>query len=410
VNGSTGGNLAAIFAATEQKDSIIIGRNSHKSIYHAAELRQLSVSYTYPRVSEQGIILGTPLEEYRRAIAEHPEAKAVVVTSPTYEGMIEPLEEIVALAHAHHMAVIVDGAHGAHLGFHSYFPASPLAAKPDIVVMSLHKTLPALTQTGVLHYLGQRDASGNTLISREKIEKYLSVFQTSSPSYVLMASICQCARFLQQEEKAFADYAERLQDFYRKAQGLCHLQVRLQPGQDPSKIVIETGGTGITGQELLERLHQDYELELEMASFSYALAMTSVMDTEEGMQRLWEALKEIDGELTEKQAAAENGLGQDSNHVEMSLDLSALYAPAVKVMETYEAAERPMEAVSGEESIGRIAAKEVALYPPGVPVLLPGERIGKEQITLLRQAQETGLAITGIQEGEGGQWAKFFVL
>jgi arginine/lysine/ornithine decarboxylase len=210
-----------------------------------------------------------------------------------------------------------------------------------------------------------------------------------------MASICQCARFLQQEEKAFADYARRLQDFYQKAQGLCRLQVHLQPGQDPSKIVIKTGGTGITGQELLERLHKDYELELEMASFSYALVMTSVMDTAEGMQRLWEALKEIDGELTEKQAGA---------------DLSALYAPAVKVMETYEAAERPMEAVSGEESIGRIAAKEVALYPPGVPVLLPGERISKEQITLLRQAQETGLAITGIQEGEGGQWARFFVL
>ena len=140
-----------------------MGRGSHKSIYHATWLRQCQIVYTYPKVSPIGMIEGTPVAEYEQAIKDHPDAGAIVVTSPTYEGMIEPLDEIVALAHARGIPVIVDAAHGAHLGFDPYFPKSPLESGADLVIMSLHKTLPALTQTAVLH------VNENSLVSERQI-------------------------------------------------------------------------------------------------------------------------------------------------------------------------------------------------------------------------------------------------
>ena len=151
VGGSTCGNLTAVFSALPQKGCILMGRGSHKSIYHAAWLRQCRIVYTYPKVGQIGMIEGTSIAEYEQALQVNPDIGAIVVTSPTYEGMIEPLDEIVALAHARGIPVIVDAAHGAHLGFDPYFPKSPLESGADLVIMSLHKTLPALTQTAVLH-------------------------------------------------------------------------------------------------------------------------------------------------------------------------------------------------------------------------------------------------------------------
>lgn len=403
INGSTGGNLAAIFAATRQRDTIIIGRNCHKSVYHGAELRELTLVYTYPEISPEGIILGTPLEEYEKAIRLHPKAKALVVTSPTYEGVTEPLEEIVALAHAHHMAVIIDAAHGAHLGFDSYFPPSPLRSGADLVVMSFHKTLPALTQTGVLHYKPVPDETGKPLVARERVEKYLSVFQTSSPSYVLMASVSRCIRYLQENPSAFLSYGVLLRDFYKKAEDWKYFRIFQREGQDPSKIVIDTSSTHMSGYELQKRLREEYHLELEMSSFCFGLAMTSIMDTPEGMERLYQSLDKLEQE--EEALQSKDGRcswGESKAPTEKRLcftdrtDLKMLYAPGESVMELWEAAARETEAVPFLSAAGRIAAREVTLYPPGIPVLVPGERIMEEKLFLLRKAREQGLTITGL--------------
>ncbi len=378
VGGSTCGNLTAVFSALPQKGCIIMGRGSHKSIYHAAWLRQCQIVYTYPKVSPIGMIEGTSVAEYEQAIKDHPDAGAIVVTSPTYEGMIEPLDEIVALAHARGIPVIVDAAHGAHLGFDPYFPKPPLESGADLVIMSLHKTLPALTQTAVLH------VNENSLVSEKQIETYVDVFETSSPSYVLMASICQCIRFLEEEKAAFGAYASRLQNFYEKCQSLEKISVRLFEGQDPGKIVIDVSKTRLSGHALEEILLQKYHLVLEMSSFSYGLAMTSVMDSQEGFARLFEALKEIDQEASAKEEDGSEQMGQ------------TLYGRGQKVMEYHEAMEKEKEVCPLDQAEGRIAAASLAIYPPGVPLIVPGERIDQERIDLLTLAKKQGLTVTGL--------------
>lgn len=377
VNGSTVGNLAAIYSATTQGGSIIVGRNCHKSVYHGVELRQLKVCYTNPTVSSRGIILGTPIEEYKRAIEECPHAQAVVVTSPTYEGMVEPLDEIVKMAHEHHMAVIVDAAHGAHFPFHKEFPDSPLESGADIVVMSLHKTLPALTQTALLHI--HKDSQ----IKEDVVQRYLSMFETSSPSYVLLVSVGKCLDFLEQREEAFSSYVDKLKEFYAGCEQLQHLSVVCQPHQDMGKIIINTGGADISGYELQKRLREEDGIELEMASFYYGLAMSSVMDTREGFRRLLQGLIRIDASCQTRQRDG--------------FMMADLYQAPRKEMELHEAAAMDKEICSWEEALGKVAGDMISLYPPGVPLLVPGEIITERSRQILKQAMEEGLQVTGLR-------------
>lgn len=383
VNGSTVGNLAAIYSATTQGGTIIMGRNCHKSVYHGVQLRQLKVCYTNPTVLSQGMILGTPMEEYRRAIAQYPEAQAIVVTSPTYEGMVEPLNEIVTLAHEHQMAVIVDAAHGAHFPFHKDFPDSPLESGADIVVMSLHKTLPALTQTALLH------VHKNSMVREDEVSNYLSIFETSSPSYVLLASIGKCLDFLEHSGDAFDAYVDKLKNFYVGCEQLKHLAVTCQPRQDMGKIVIDTSGADINGYQLMERLRKEDEIELEMSSFHYGLAMSSVMDSQDGFDRLLHALLRIDSTCGKCQS---DGFLVDD-----------LYYAREKTMELHEAVALPKLVCSLREAKGKVAGQMVSLYPPGVPVLVPGEIITERGLQILKKAIKQGLQVTGLKDMATGE-------
>lgn len=383
VNGSTVGNLAAIYSATKQGGSIIMGRNCHKSVYHAAQIRQLSVCYTNPSVSPMGMILKTDMEEYHRAISSCPEATAIVVTSPTYEGMVEDLDRIVELAHKHKMAVIVDAAHGAHFPFHRQFPESPLASGADIVIMSLHKTLPALTQTALLH------VNKDSVICEEEIANYLSVFETSSPSYVLLSSIGKCLDFLEHSGQAFADYVDKLDKFYEDCKQLKYISLEHRTGQDKGKLVFDTRKGNISGYELMERLRLEDAIELEMASFHYGLAMSSVMDCQEGFDRLLQGLLRIDAdcEQSRKEDICVNGI----------------YDTGEKAMEMYEAIDREKELISLKNAAGRVAGDMVSLYPPGVPVLVPGEIISQRSIEILELAIRQGLQVNGLKEMTEGE-------
>lgn len=385
VNGSTSGNLTAIFSATDWGDEIIIGRNCHKSVYHAAELRRLKVWYTKPEVDEKGMVTGTPMAEYERAIRLHPKAKAVVITSPTYEGMTEPVKAVAELAHKNGMLLIVDGAHGAHLGFHPYFPKSPLELGADMVIMSLHKTLPSMTQTAVLHI--NKDAK----VESWKVKKYEAMFQSSSPSYVLMYSIARCIGFLEQGESEFDVYKNNLESFYEDCEKLKHIKVECKKGQDPGKLVLDTTKANISGYQLQQRLRESYGIELEMASFYYALAMTSVMDTEEGFFRLKNALFEIDATCQKREGAL--------------VALGDCYYIGEKREELFIAAEQPRVVCPLCEAVGKIAGGMISIYPPAVPLLVPGEIIEKEMIQMILQAREAGLTINGLERQKDGREA-----
>ncbi|MBO6155690.1 MAG: aminotransferase class V-fold PLP-dependent enzyme [Lachnospiraceae bacterium] len=390
VNGSSCGNICGIFDACNCNDKIIIGRNAHKSVYHGAILRRLQVAYVTPQVTEENVATIVGVAGYRQVMDENPDAKAIMVTSPTYEGFVEPLQEIVELAHSRKMAVIVDAAHGAHLGFHSYFPENPVESGADYVIMSLHKTLPAMTQTAVIHVNA----------SETRIEDYLHMFQTSSPSYVLMGSVSKCMNFLEEKPDIFEEYAKKLEEFYRNTRDLKALSIWPVSGdeniclaRDPSKIVIGCNGY-ITGPQLAKTLRQDYKIETEMSSFDYVLAMTSVMDTEEGFHRLNEALHELD-----KTFITEKGLKNVDRSQQQPKSRGIVYGK--KVMEMYEAKDRQIQQIAiddMENVLGKVCGSIVAIYPPGIPICVPGEEIGSAQLNLIKDAMAAGLTVTGLAE------------
>lgn len=386
VNGSTVGILAAISATTEKGDKILMARNSHKSVYNAVFLRELTAAYLYPQITHEGIQSAITPEEVEKALEENPDAKAVLITSPTYDGVVSDIGKIAELAHGKGIPLIVDEAHGAHLGFSEGFPKSALQMGADIVIQSMHKTLPALTQSALLHI-------GSGRVNRENVQKYLSIYQTSSPSYVLMSSMDFCNRLLKTKGKElFEAYEMRMEEFRGEMKSLRHLRLLtkeelLRQGAydvDMSKLLIYTGKSRISGEELSGILRERYQLELEMASAYYALAMTSIMDEEEAYRRLAKALKEIDTEMS------------PGHPKDVKSCMEALYGKKDVVCPVFEAEKKPKKSLLLSEAEGETAADYVYLYPPGIPVLVPGERIERELLAALEESRKKQLNLCGL--------------
>lgn len=405
VNGSTCGILAAIAAAVKPGEKILMARNSHKSAYHAVILNQLEPVYLYPEeVPEFQIPGGIEPEQVERALLEHPEIRAVFVTSPTYEGIVSDIQGIAATAHRHGAALIVDEAHGAHLPFGdgNYFPDGALQEGADLVIQSLHKTLPSLTQTAILHLKSQ-------ILDAKKVEQYLSVYQSSSPSYILIASMENCVRYMAEKGAGeMARYGARLRELREKLAKLKHFRLLKEEicgaagvyGYDPSKLVLFPDF--MTGTRLAEVLRTEYHLEAEMSSGRYALLMTSFMDTEEGFSRLERALLELDARVESvglkdaKQGRQEPFSGAQSNQKPNQENDLENYPQQMCL--PWQAWHGDGMLVPLEEAEGRAARTCVTIYPPGVPMLMPGEQIGTREIARIREDWKLGLTVEGICE------------
>ena len=295
VNGSTVGLLAGIGAHASRGDKILITRNCHRSVENAAALFGLSPIYVRPETDvSSGVLCSVDPGAVDEALAKNPDTKLVVVTSPSYEGVVSDIHAIAGVVHRRGIPLLVDSAHGAHLGFSPNFPAGPVRAGADVVVMSLHKTLPALTQCSLLHICGG-------YANAAKVKRLLSVLQTSSPSYVLMASIDHCLRLLiSDSDRLFNEYEQKLEQFAAQIRPLKNLWVLSKTphaffGLDPGKIVIITKNTALSGAELANVLRGKYKIEPELACDRYVIAMTSVCDSAGGFSQLAEALLAIDG-------------------------------------------------------------------------------------------------------------------
>lgn len=393
VNGSTVGILAGISAAVKKKDTILMARNCHKSVYHAVILNELNPIYIYPQYEDTyGIAGGISPERIEEMLISHPEIKLVVVTSPTYEGLISDIHSISEICHRHQVPLMVDEAHGAHLGFDESFPNGSISCGADLVIHSIHKTLPAFTQTAIMHVNGK-------LISKERVEQFLGMYETSSPSYVLLAGIDQCISLLEpKKQELFKTYKKRLRYFYERTADFKHLSVmrpeRYQDSNqkkhgiyamDPSKILISVKNTNITGRELALRLQKEFRIQLEMSSFTYGLAMTSICDTEDGIQRLIDALHEIDQTLED---------GKKETY-EISEFLERSYLPA----EAFYMEQRKVELFQAKDLI---AGENIMIYPPGVPIVVAGEKITDSIISTIKEAMAEGLEVLGIHEDEKG--------
>ena len=399
INGSTAGIMAAIGAHAKHGEKILLARNCHISAYNAMTLFGLSPVYILPETeNEIGIAGSIDPMSVKSVLESNPDIKLIVITSPTYEGIISDVASIAAIAHESCVPVLVDSAHGAHLGFSGGFPESAVKAGADLVVMSLHKTLPALTQCALLHICSER-ADAN------EVARLLSVFQTSSPSYVLLASIDSCLRLLVSEgSRLFREYEDRLNRFSREVAFLEKLSIfpmsneNTQPAfpafyeRDPSKIVIATNKTMLNGSMLSDQLRFEHRIEIEMACAEYALAMTSICDTREGFARLAEALLEID-----KQAQyAGNGDGGSS--------LPMMPKPGKLALP--ESLEKPGEAIKGNgrfipigEALGFMSLEYVWAYPPGIPIIVPGELINADIVAYIEGLMRAGI-VPKSQQGE----------
>lgn len=340
-NGSTSGILSTIRALCKDNKNILIQRSSHKSVYNACELNSLSVSYINIVTGEQLAISDIDYEDLEEKLKDK-NYQALVLTSPSYEGYLLDLKRIYKLCRENKTKLILDMAHGSHLPLTSLYDNSF-----DVAITSFHKNLSALTPSAAVLI--------NDMEYFDEIKRNMAIFQTSSPSYVILQSIDEMIGRFESFENLYKDLENNIDDLYRLK--LDHLELVDNPSKDRTKILISTKNTNISGSDL-ERLLREDKIEIEMAYPDYALLISTIFDTKEGFDRLKKSLRRIDGLLEEKNKS-------------YSLDL---HVPQKK-FEIFEAINYKKKYVKVENSLGQIAGEFVYAYPPGSPIIAPGEII-----------------------------------
>ena len=375
VNGSTGALLAAIRGATRRGDKILMARHCHKAVYHAVELCGLEPVYLLPPVAE-GLSGPISPEMVRAALAAEPDVRLVVYPSPTYDGILSDTAGICAAAHEKGVPVLVDEAHGAHLGLWEGFPQNAMQQGADLAVASLHKLLPSLTQTAILHV-------GGGLVPLPEVERQTGIFQSSSPSYLLLASMDACVGFLETEgPAAFAAWGRRLKEVREGLQGLQHLRLVTGPyPMDPAKLVVSTRHSALNGVELKEQLRETYKIELEMALDHYAVAMTGLGSDDAMPGRLSQALLALDAAAgPAPEAPPEAKPRPPLPPQRMKLEDAARQGGGFTFL---------------YDGMGKISGEYIWAYPPGIPLITPGEEITVEVVETVEQLYRAGVKLIG---------------
>ncbi|WP_010279455.1 aminotransferase class I/II-fold pyridoxal phosphate-dependent enzyme [Paenibacillus senegalensis] len=396
VNGSTVGNLALILSVCQRNDLVLVQRNVHKSILHGLMLAGAQSVFLPPQIDPTtGIAAGVSLKVVEQALLKYPEARAVILTNPNYYGMGNDLNGISELVHSYGKPLIVDEAHGAHFGFHPELPGSALSMGADAVVQSTHKMLSALTMGSMLHIQGER-------IDREKTAALLAMLQSSSPSYPIMASLDLCRASLENHgEQLFAAGLRRSKAIKEKISTDMPWFSLVQEEKaseaydyiDPFKITIRDATGTLNGYELQQQL-EDKECLAEMADPDYALLVCSYATSSADTDHLFQALKDITSKFDlrkkEKAETAANNVRPSYFPpiiTPVSFDMSMLsQAPSLKQAKTL------------QEAVGWRSAESIIPYPPGIPVIYPGEVITEELIAYLNVMIKTGARFQGEQK------------
>lgn len=367
VNGTTVGNLAMILSVCDTGDTILIQRNCHKSVFHAVDLAGAEPVYLAPDIDE---IMHVPthvsLDTIKEALKAYPNAKGLVLTNPTYYGHSADLTEIISEAHQYGIPVLVDEAHGAHFVLGKPFPASALQMGADIVVQSAHKTLPAMTMGSYLHL-------NNNKIERNRVADYLNRLQSSSPSYPIMASLDLARAYVQHmiEEQKLSDVLQHIQLIKQTFDSLAYAEAVEPANQrittDPLKLTIRSkcGHSGFTLQKIFERVN----IFTELADENQVLLVLPLG----GKQRIdSETIKKIDHEI-EKTPSDQMNVSAEWE----AQPITVMPYPK-KVLNTLQ-----KEYVGFDKAAGRLNAEDVIPYPPGIPMIMAGERITRESVQKL---------------------------
>ena len=392
VNGSTAALLAAVSATVPRNGQILVARNCHKAVYHALYLRNLIPTYVYPQMDPKWWINGgISSDKVERALAENPEIKAVLLTSPTYDGVVSDIEKIAEIVHRYEIPLIVDEAHGAHFHFSNYFPTSAAELGADLVIQSFHKTLPSMTQTAVLHNCSDR-------VDSRLIRRFMGIYQSSSPSYILMASMDACMEKMSSDgNEMFREFTKILEKARRRLSECKYIRL-VSPeigtagvfDYDRSKLLFSTRYASMTGSELAQILLEKYHIQVEMETEHYVLALAAVGDSGEGFERLCQAIEEINQEEAQKK--------KEKRETEEPKAGRTAYTSLSQFMSITEAMESESEIRKLEESVGWISAEFGYLYPPGIPLIVPGEQITGQFIRNMRIYMEEGLYLQGLED------------
>lgn len=425
VNGSTVGNLAMILATLERGEQVLVQRNSHKSVFHALTLVEAEAILLEPAVCPTfQVPLGLELETVQEALKLYPRAKALILTSPNYYGMITPdLQQIITFAHEKGCVVLIDEAHGAHFGQEEALPRSAMQVGADASVQSTHKMLSSMTMTSMLHVQGER-------IDRTEIEYYLHTLQSSSPSYPLLASL-DVARLQLQQLRA-QDWLEMIQQTIQLRHSLVQLRsytvsnVGLDEGKqqytsDPFKLIIQPRW-GLSGYQLQERL-EEHGIYVELADPLNVLLALPLWAQHSWGTRLVQALVDIakdseygipianrgEGVLMEGANKSSRALfhskavGQTRPKKENSTEANAIKAALphrwsknkIKTLQMRKYKRKELEEISMEQAEGRRIAEQILPYPPGIPLCLPNELITAELISEIKMLQQQGAYFQG---------------
>lgn len=378
VNGSTSGNQAMIFSCFDEGDKIIVERNCHRSIMNAIILRKLVPIYINNKINSK---YNAPLsidEEYCiDLINNNADAKGIIITYPNYYGICVNLKLIIEEAHKNGMHTIVDSAHGAHFGVYDKLPESAVELGADMVVTSSHKTLPSFTQTGYLHV--------NRLNLIEKAEFYVSVFSSTSPSYMLMCSMDYARYYLEtrgkQDYKKLVELCEKYRDRINKIQGMHVIEINDLSGQakniDITRFVINLR-EGYNAELFMQYLRKK-RIQVEMCDNQNLILILSPFNKEKDFELLYSVLKNCKLE----------------NYKNKFYNLFNTELPEIKFM-PYEVLGKDTELIELEKSENKICAEAVVPYPPGVPIIMPGEVISKQIIGMAQYYLRNNNSILGI--------------
>jgi len=393
VNGTTGGILAAVSAMARPGDKILMQRDCHRSVFHAAALNRLEPVYMRPQFCPStGRKLSVAAKQVEQALALEKNIKLVVLTYPAYDGVCSDLEAIAQAVHSKGAALLVDSAHGAHLGFSDLFPKSPLACGADVVVQSTHKTLPAFTQGSILHINSDR-------VDSERMARMLAVYQSSSPSYLLMAGIESAVDIMEKEggfllERLHGEieaFAERLRS--ETGIGLSTREGFLEDtgfDLDQSKLLLDFSDAGISGFRVMEILRKKYEIYAEMAGLKSLLLLSGVGNSQNDFARALSALEAIWGDKSIPRKSLSQGEYSYRIPEMAMLPGQALYKKVRKV---------PLM-----DAQGMISGGYIMPYPPGIPLVCPGERIPMETIDHLTELKGQGT------DNSGSEWENIDII
>lgn len=398
VNGSTSGNMAMIFSSFNEGDKIIVERNCHRSIFNAIIMRKLKPIYVKNIISERlNAPIAIDLEHFLQVLEDNNDAKGIVVTYPNYYGICSNLEFIIDKAKKHGMKVLVDSAHGAHFGINEKLPKSAVGLGADMVVTSTHKTLSSLTQTAYLHINNREDI--------EKVDFYVSVFLSTSPSYLFLCAMDYARFYLetygQIKYEKLLNTASYYRDKINEIKGIhiigiediinLNLEIKKLKNEnndlnyvwnlDATRYVINLSKE-YDGNLLLSYLRK-FGIQAEMSDISNVVLIFSPFSEEEEFKRLYEILKKCNlNDLKRKE-----------------LRLVQYDIPKSEVM-PYEVIDKEKEFVKLDDCLGRISAENIVPYPPGIPILVMGELIDKESLDIIKYYKDNGTDILGIQDNE----------